>query len=390
MGKARKKVDRAAEIAAEAKRLKAKEEAAKAVKSTGGDKGPVGGKTGPVIAPESEIVAALDGGEAVVPPPNATTVVGGGQQNEGVLLRTAPSDMDGLPKVTSTFFTTPPITPADMSLQASQAMAIRQGAMAQQAADAAQQARVERTLRRLFGQPSDRDFMMAEAGGMPSVVDGSPNGYELGGQGGESLLDFENPSPTLPPATPFDASRFPTVRTHDEPQMTLGLPAPSLNLTRGLAKNDFDYIPQADGTPGRRGQPSVNRPPSQPNGSVGDFIRGYGIKNSLIGRLAGAAYKQAGPYVAPGVSKVLAAGLDAAVIGGGAAYLVPPLVRGAYNSMFPAAAAPTMSPAPGLPQQQEPMNGDEPDYMRQLRESTIGTRNSSDIIRNLSRNRGMV
>jgi hypothetical protein len=301
------------------------------------------------------------------------------------------------PKVRSYYFDQPEVTAEDMA------------------------ALLRKRIDRISGQPSGPEFMPAEVGGMPSVVDGLPFGYDLGGPGGESLLDFK-----APPPMPFDASGFPSVRLADEPQMNLGLP-PDKKLPLGLNPNDIDYVDAGGSSPlpgdaaRQKAAADAAAASQKAQGAAGDSkvepdTAPPGPATPGKSYAPSAILKRMGVAMRPG--KVLkdyawpvAREVGATAILGTGAVLAPSAIARLARGYGPAAAKwvkeswmqpgeeqpaqaapqPAADPSYIPPPQQEGQGGPRPQYLENLRRSRyqIGDPNSSDIIRTLTQSRGM-
>lgn len=300
------------------------------------------------------------------------------------------------PKVRSYYFDQPKVTAEEMA------------------------ALLRKRIDRISGQPSSREFMPAEVGGMPSVVDGSPFGYELGGQGGESLLDFE-----ATPGRPFDTSGL---SPRDFDYIPQAEPPRGGSPLDRLSQRDFDYVPQNDPQPQgdsarqkaaadaaaatQKAQGAAGDSPIEPPKDAAPAPPRKSYAPSAILKRMGVAMRP-GKVITDYAYPVAREAVSTAILGGGAVLLpsgIARLARGygpsvanwVKESWFPPGEEQPAQPQPQAgqpadqpsyipPPQQEGQGSPRPQYMEKLRRSRyqIGDPNSSDIIRTLTRNKGM-
>jgi hypothetical protein len=222
-----------------------------------------------------------------------------------------------------------------------------------------------------------------------------------------------------------DFSSRPLVTLADEPQMNLGLP-PDKKLPLGLDANDIDYVDAGGSSPlpgdaarqkaaadaaaaSQKAQGAAGDSPIEPRTApqteaaprksyAPSAILGRMLKPLQPTRLLSGAMPIAKEAAATAALGAIGVGVPAAAARL-ARYYGPSAAKWAYESFAPpgqeqpAQAAPQPAADPGYipPPQQEGQGGPRPQYLENLRRSRyqIGDPNSSDIIRTLTKNRGM-
>lgn len=360
----------------EAKRMAAAKRAAAALKRAGGEEGvgrnppelagiPPGVVTARPAASKEEIAAAvarqLTGGDA---PP--------------LKFFTQADTKDPKVKVRSIYFDQPPLTPDE-------------------------QARIQAAIEAVRGRnaPTDMELMPADVGGLPRDASPGAMGFELGGPNGEGLLDFENPNPTPPQPSgwrPPPGGQAPGVTRVSEYDTTVPVGSaadPDVKRAEAAAQ----AAAAEERARGSKGDSPILPQEAKPTGP-----NPY-LPSQILNRVAGRPLYKAGAFLGRNTLPAIKETAALATLGGGATLIAAlaarnarPIGKWVYDSFAPSAgeaaaspAAPQPAAAPALapqPQQGQQDNGI-PDYIKELQRSRIGQPNSSDIIRSLTRNRGM-
>jgi hypothetical protein len=330
--------------------------------------------------------------------------------------------MDEL-KVRSYYFDQPSLTPEQMKSLRDTLVAERAGALGNIPAPITSRAAGFDT----GGLPDVRLADEAQLGG--DFIPPAPLMRDFANRPTVMLADEPQMGGDFVPATPMqrDFSSRPLVTLADEPQMNLGLP-PDKKLPLGLAPNDIDYVDAGGSSPlpgdaarqkaaadaaaaAQKAQGAAGDSPVEPTAAppAPATPRKSYAPSAILGRMGAAIRpgKLLTDYAWPVAREVG----STAILGAGGVYApsaIARLVRGygpsaanwVKESWFPPgeeqpaqpqAGQPADQPSYIPPPQQEGQGSPRPQYMEKLRRSRyqIGEPNSSDIIRTLTRNRGM-